>query len=541
MVKYIFVTGGVISSVGKGVVAASLGRILQQRAIRIGIQKLDPYINVDPGTMSPYQHGEVFVTKDGAETDLDLGHYERFLDIDLQRSCSVTSGQIYARVIERERKGDYLGRTIQVIPHITQEIKNAIAYAAKTMSCEVLIVEVGGTVGDVEGAPFLEALREMRFELGKENTIFVHVSWLPYVQVTQELKTKPSQHSLRALRSVGIIPDFVIARADNPIERSLCEKLAHASSIPPSHIFPLSTEKIAYKVPLILEREGLGDYLVKELHLEERAQKPDWKEWEDLIARIEAVPQRTVTIALVGKYVELHDSYISVTESLQHAGRFLGAEIHIKWIHAEQVTDETADAWFADCDGIVVPGGFGGRAVEGKICAARWARTHKVPYLGLCLGMQVLCIELARALIDKTAHTREIDENTAVPIVTLMDDQKNVTDKGGTMRLGVYPCSLVPGTKAANAYGIEDGKTPVYERHRHRFEFNNVYRDVLKEGGLIISGQSPDGSLVEIVELKDHPFMVASQFHPEFLSRPYKPHPLFKAFLEATLAIHKAE
>lgn len=537
MVKYIFITGGVLSSVGKGVVAASLGRILKQRKIKIGIQKLDPYINVDPGTMSPYQHGEVFVTSDGAETDLDLGHYERFLNIDLKKSCSVTSGQIYARVIERERKGDYLGRTIQVIPHITQEIKKAITHAAEAMEAEVLIVEVGGTVGDVEGAPFLEALREMRFELGKENTLFIHVSWIPYVQATQELKTKPSQHSLRALRSVGIIPDFVIARADHPIDRSLCEKLGHAASIPPAHIIPLSTEKNAYKVPLVLEQEGLGQAVMKELQLTCKNDVVDWREWQHLIDRSELEPTRSITIALVGKYVELHDSYISVTESLKHAGHVVGAEVKIKWVHAEQVTDETVQELLSDCDGILVPGGFGSRAVEGKICAARWARVHKKPYLGLCLGMQVLCVELARAFIDKAAHTREIDEETSVPVVTLMDEQKNVTTKGGTMRLGIYPCLIKPATKAGYAYKVEDTDVSkvIYERHRHRFEFNNTYRKELEAAGLIISGQSPDGKLVEIVELKDHPFMVASQFHPEFLSRPNNPHPLFEAFIRAIL------
>ncbi len=536
MTKYVFVTGGVISSVGKGIVAASIGRILQERAVRIGIQKLDPYINVDPGTMSPYQHGEVFVTDDGAETDLDLGHYERFLDISLQKSCSVTSGQIYARVIDKERKGEYLGRTIQVIPHITQEIKTAIRHAAKTMECDVLIVEVGGTVGDVEGAPFLEALREMRFELGAQNTLFVHVTWFPFVQATQELKTKPSQHSLRELRSVGIIPDIVIARADNPIDRSLCEKLAHAASIVPGRVFPLSTAKVAYKVPLILEQEGLGDVVVEQLDLGSSTQKPDWSKWQEVIDRIEECSHRSLKIALVGKYVELHDSYISVTEALAHAGRHAHVDVIIKWVHAEQVTDENAEEFFADCDGIIVPGGFGGRAVEGKICAARWARVHQKPYLGLCLGMQVLCIELARHAISKTAHTCEIDEATDVPIITLMDDQKNMTTKGGTMRLGMYPCKIVPGTKTAQAYGITSTEdAPILERHRHRFEFNNVYRPILKEAGLIISGESPDGSLVEIVELKNHPFMVASQFHPEFLSRPCKPHPLFEAFIESML------
>ena len=534
MVKYVFVTGGVISSVGKGVVAASLGRILQEHGIRIGIQKLDPYINVDPGTMSPYQHGEVFVTNDGAETDLDLGHYERFLGINLQRSCSVTSGQIYARVIDRERKGEYLGRTIQVIPHITQEIKLAIKHAAQTMECDVLIVEVGGTVGDVEEGPFLEALRELRFELGRENTLFIHVTWLPYVQVTEELKTKPSQHSLRALRSIGIIPDVVIARADHDIDRSLCEKLAHAESILPSHVFPLSTEKIAYKVPLILEKEGLGACVMKQLGLSEIGKTPDWSTWQELINRIEAPVQKAVTIALVGKYVELHDSYISVIESLNHAARYARAKVTVKWVHAEQVTEETVDGFLSGCDGVVVPGGFGARAVEGKICAARWARINNKPYLGLCLGMQVLCIELARAVLGADANSCEVNEDTSIPVVSMMNEQKEVTSKGGTMRLGVYPCKIVLGTKTAAAYGVHDLEHDVVqERHRHRYEFNNVYRKSLEDAGLIISGQSPDGSLVEIVELKDHPFMVASQFHPEFLSRPYKPHPLFQGFIDA--------
>ena len=533
MIKYVFVTGGVLSSVGKGVVAASIGRILQERGIKIGIQKLDPYINVDPGTMSPYQHGEVFVTNDGAETDLDLGHYERFLNINLQRSCSVTSGQIYARVIERERKGDYLGRTIQVIPHITQEIKTAIMHAAATMEAHVLVVEVGGTVGDVEGAPFLEALREMRFDLGKENTLFVHVTWLPYMQVTEELKTKPSQHSLRELRSIGIIPDIVIARADHAIDRALCEKLAQASSILPSRVLPLSTEKVAYKVPLILEKEGLGNAIVKQFALEHQIKDPNWTLWQNVVDCIEASGGRSLRIALVGKYIALHDAYISVVEALYHAGRDAKIDIKIKWVNAEEVTLETADDFFSDCDGIVIPGGFGGRAVEGKICAARWARIHKKPYLGLCLGMQVLCIELARAFINTSAHTREIDEQTIMPVITLMDEQKQVTTKGGTMRLGMYSCKIIPGTKAAKAYEISDNKECVDERHRHRFEFNNAYREDLLKAGLIISGESPDGSLVEIVELKDHPFMVGSQFHPEFLSRPGNPHPLFKAFIKS--------
>ena len=533
MTKYIFVTGGVLSSVGKGVVAASLGKILQKRGIKIAIQKLDPYINVDPGTMSPYQHGEVFVTADGAETDLDLGHYERFLDIDLTKFCSVTAGKIYAKVIDQERKGDYLGKTIQVIPHITQEIKKAIMHAAQTMQADVLIVEVGGTVGDLEGAPFLEALRQMQYEQGAGNTLFVHVTWLPYVQVTKELKTKPSQHSLRELRSMGITPEVVIARADQEIDRELCHKIAAFSNIHLDRVIPIVTESNPYRVPLLLEQEGIGNYMMRHFSLD-ALHKADWSDWHALLASSSYVAQKKIKIALVGKYVALHDSYISVTEALKHASFAAGKEIEIVWVDAEQVTTENVELLLGDCNGVIVPGGFGQRAVEGKIIAARWARLHKKPYLGLCLGMQVMCIELAREAINPLATSLELDEFTTVPVVTLMDAQKNVTDKGGTMRLGVYPCRLLPGSKAAWAYQ-EGGSTDaiISERHRHRFEFNNQYRKQLEDAGLIISGESPDGGLVEIVELKDHPFMVASQFHPEFLSRPQKPHPLFKAFLQS--------
>lgn len=528
MTKYIFVTGGVLSSIGKGIVAGSIGKILQERGLSVSVQKLDPYINVDPGTLSPYQHGEVFVTQDGAETDLDLGHYERFLNIDVKRSCSVTAGQIYARVIDKERKGDYLGGTIQVIPHITQEIKCAIEHAAIEVKCDVLIVEVGGTVGDLEGAPFIDAIRQMRFDYGMEQTLFVHLTWFPFLQATGELKTKPSQHSLRDLRSVGIIPDVVVARADQEIPRKLCDKLARFVSVPAPQIFRLTTEKNPYRAPLNLEDEHLGDYLVKHLGLGNKAKKSEWKEWKALIQDIETKFEKEITVALVGKYVELRDAYLSVKEALFHAARHNKTRLNIKWIHAEKVTQEGVEHLFKDCDAILVPGGFGDRAIEGKIIAARWAREQKIPYLGLCLGMQVMCIELARAFINKTAHSMECDEGTITPVVALMDAQKNVVNKGGTMRLGVYPCQLLPGSKAAFAYG---NQTLVHERHRHRFEFNNDYRKELESFGLIVSGESPDGSLVEIVELKDHPFMVASQFHPEFLSRPHKPHPLFDAFV----------
>lgn len=532
MAKYIFVTGGVFSSVGKGVAAGSIGRILQERGISVAVQKLDPYINVDPGTLSPYQHGEVFVTNDGAETDLDLGHYERFLDINVKKSCSVTAGQIYEETIGKERNGDYLGGTIQVIPHITQTIKCAIERAAVQMECDILIVEVGGTVGDVESAPFLEAIRQMRFDCGQEDTLFVHLVWLPYLGATGELKTKPAQHSLRELRSVGIIPDVVIMRADHEMGQDLRDKLARFANVPEKQIFPLCTEKNPYRAPLHLEASGVGKYLVNRLGLENQVKKPDWSHWESIIKRAEKSFTKKITIALVGKYVELQDAYLSVKEALQHASRQHEIQMNIKWVHAEKVTEESVDTLLGDCDGVLVPGGFGERAVEGKIIAARWARTHNISYLGLCLGMQVMCIELARAFIDKAAHSIECNEDTNVPIVALMDEQKNVTKKGGTMRLGIYPCKLLPGSKAALAYGKQQ---EVQERHRHRFEFNNEYRKQLEEAGLIISGQSPDGSLVEIVELKNHPFMVASQFHPEFLSRPDKPHPLFNAFIESTL------
>jgi len=529
--KYIFVTGGVFSSVGKGVVAGSIGKILQEMGVKVGIQKLDPYINVDPGTLSPYQHGEVFVTADGAETDLDLGHYERFLNIDVKKSCSVTAGQIYARVIEKERAGSYLGGTIQVIPHITTEIKESVYNAAKNMEAEVLIVEVGGTIGDLEGAPFFEAIRQMQTENERNETMFVHVTWFPYILATRELKTKPSQHSVRELRSIGIVPDFIIARADYPVDIALCKKLAHFSNIPEERVIPLETETIPYKAPLMLEEYSLGNSIVAHLGLQDKVKKPDWSTWQKIVKEVEKKAEDTITIGLVGKYVELHDAYISVKEALLHAGRNQKINVSIKWIFAEKLTEDNLAATLKECNGILVPGGFGERAIEGKILAARWARIHKVPYLGLCLGMQVLCIELARAFIDKSAHSVECDEKTKTPIVALMDDQKNVTQKGGTMRLGIYPCKLLSGSKAAGAYLASEGM--IYERHRHRFEFNNTYRKQLEEVGLIVSGESPDGSLVEIVELKDHPFMVASQFHPEFLSRPGKPHSLFTAFIKS--------
>ncbi len=533
--KFIFVTGGVVSSVGKGIVASSLGKILKIRGVKIGIQKLDPYLNVDPGTMSPYQHGEVFVTEDGAETDLDLGHYERFLDINLKKSCSVSSGQIYARVLEKERAGKFLGGTIQVIPHVTQEIKNAITLAATEMDAEVLIVEVGGTVGDVEGLPFYEAIRQMQSDYGRENTLFVHVTWLTYIASTHELKTKPSQHSLKELRSIGITPDLVITRADQHIDKALCTKIASFANLNPEHVIPLETLASNYLVPLTLEEHNVGRIITKHLHIS-KAQYDPVKNATSL-KKHNSPSLKTITIGLVGKYISLQDAYISVKEALLHATKINNCSIDIKWINAEEVNEETVNEMLSGCDGIVVPGGFGDRAVEGKIYAARWAREHKVPYLGLCLGMQVLCIEMARTFIDKAAHSIECNEFTSTPIITLMDSQKKVTTKGGTMRLGTYPCTLVEKSKAEQAYKSAGYNTTgvIYERHRHRFEVNNKYRKELEDAGLLISGSSPDGSLVEIVELKDHPFMVASQFHPEFLSRPDKPHPLFSAFIQSVV------
>lgn len=532
--KFIFVTGGVLSSVGKGIVAGSLGKILKTDGVKIGVQKLDPYINVDPGTMSPYQHGEVFVTEDGAETDLDLGHYERFLNISLKKSCSVSAGQIYARVLEKERAGHFLGGTIQVIPHITQEIKEAIKLAAIETNADVLIVEVGGTIGDVEGLPFYEAIRQMQSDYGRENTLFVHVTWLPFVRSTNELKTKPSQHSLAALRSIGITPDLVIARADHPVDLALCKKIASFANLSAERVIPLETFDSPFQAPLALEQFNVSSIIMKHFSLTKSV--ADWSAWKTMIAQKQQINNKKISIALVGKYITLHDAYISVKEALLHAGQNNNVDIEIQWINAEEVTDETAPLLFDSCDGILVPGGFGNRAVEGKICAARWARNNNIPYLGLCLGMQVLCIELAREFIDKAAHSVECNKDTPAPIVALMDAQQNVTQKGGTMRLGVYPCTLVKGSKAAQAYE-QAGQTSgiVYERHRHRFEVNNKYRKELEAAGIIISGASPDGNLVEIVELKNHPFMIASQFHPEFLSRPQNPHPLFTAFIKAII------
>jgi len=526
--KYIFFTGGVVSSVGKGVTAGAIGRLLKERGFKVAVQKLDPYINVDPGTMSPYQHGEVFVLDDGAETDLDLGHYERFIDISLNRVCNVTTGQVYAEVIGKERRGDYLGGTIQVIPHITNEIKRRIGLVAKTTGAEIVLVEIGGTVGDIESLPFLESLRQMRSDVGRENSMYIHVTWLPYIGATGELKTKPTQHSVAELRSIGISPDVIVARSDYPVKDELREKIALFCDVDRRAVLPMVTSDVVYEVPLMLERLGFGDYLLERLGLEARRQ-PDWSEWERVVQEVRT-KKPVVRVALVGKYVELHDAYMSVREALKHAGLSLGVEVEIDWVHSVDL--EKGRGWdlVRQADGVLVPGGFGSRGIEGKIQAIRYARENKVPYLGLCLGMQLMVVEFARHILNnEAANSSEFDRSTPHPVIDLMPDQRAIADMGGTMRLGLYPCQLQPGTLAAQAYG----QPVVQERHRHRFELNNAYRDVLAKGGMRFSGISPDGRLVEIAELADHPFMLATQFHPEFLSRPNRPHPLFVAFLNA--------
>ncbi len=530
--KYIFFTGGVVSSVGKGVTAAALGRLLKERGFKVAVQKLDPYINVDPGTMSPYQHGEVFVLDDGAETDLDLGHYERFIDVSLNRVCNVTTGQVYAEIIAKERRGDFLGGTIQVIPHITNEIKRRIALVAKTTGAEIVLVEIGGTVGDIESLPFLEAIRQMRKDIGRENTLYIHVTWLPYIEATCELKTKPTQHSVRELRSIGISPDIIVPRSDHPVDDDLVDKIALFCDVESKAIFPMVTTPILYEVPLLLEKMGAGDYVLNRLGLGAR-QKPDWTQWSELIQKVRA-PKPMIKVALVGKYVELHDAYLSVREAVKHAALHIGVEVDLAWVHSSDL--EKGKGWdvLKAVDGIIVPGGFGSRGTEGKIQAARYARENQVPYLGLCLGMQLMVVEFGRHVLGNDhVNSTEFDRSTEHPVIDLMPDQRDIADMGGTMRLGLYPCKLIPNTKAAEAYAQFIDKSIVYERHRHRFEFNNAYRDLFAEHGMVFSGISPDGKLVEIAELSDHPFMLGTQFHPEFLSRPNRPHPLFVAFVQA--------
>ena len=527
MSKYIFVTGGVVSSVGKGISVASIGRILKSRDISVSVQKLDPYLNVDPGTMSPYQHGEVFVTQDGAETDLDLGHYERFIDVDLTSASNVTSGQIYSTVIAGERRGDYLGGTIQVIPHVTNEIKRRIREVADLSHAEVVIVEVGGTVGDIEGLPFLEAIRQMRNEESRDNVLYVHVTFLPHIATTNELKTKPTQHSVNELRRIGIQPDIVLCRSDYEIPQSLKDKISLFCDVAKEAVIPLVTAETIYEVPLMLEETGLSELIIRRLSLE--AKDVDLKEWRAMVAKLKT-PKDPVSIALVGKYVELRDAYYSVREALCHAGLHHDRQINLLWVHSEDLECDGNINLLKSAQGIIVPGGFGDRGIEGMVSAANYARQNNIPYLGLCLGMQVMVIEFGRfALGSNQANSTEFDPHTPYPVIDLLPDQHKISDMGGTMRLGTYPCHLVPNTKAAEAYGA----AVVYERHRHRFEFNNLFRESLEQKGLIASGLSPDNRLVEIVEVKNHPWMVACQFHPEFKSRPNSPHPLFASFVGA--------
>ncbi len=525
--RYIFVTGGVVSSVGKGITVASIGRLLKSRNLSVSVQKLDPYLNVDPGTMSPYQHGEVFVTEDGAETDLDLGHYERFIDVNLSRASNVTTGQIYSAVIAKERRGDFLGGTIQVVPHVTNEIKSHIKAIAQETAADVIIVEVGGTVGDIEGQPFLEAIRQMRSELGRDNVLYIHVTLLPYISATGELKTKPTQHSVNELRRIGIQPDVIVCRADYPIAEDTKAKIALFCDVERRAVIPLPTVPSIYQVPLILEEEGLGQLIVERLHLP--AGPAELDQWRQMVERLEA-PKEPLPIALVGKYVEMPDAYLSVREALRHAGAYHDCDVQIQWVHSEDLERDGCEGALRHVKGIVVPGGFGYRGIEGMIAAAGYARQNQVPYLGLCLGMQVMVIEYARHVLNSSEpNSTEFAPTTPYPVIDLMPDQQKVLDMGGTMRLGIYPCHLIEGTRAAAAYG----KPMIYERHRHRFEFNNRYRDMLAEAGLVPSGLSPDGSLVEICEVRDHPWMVGVQFHPEFTSRPNRPHPLFSDFIGA--------
>ena len=534
MAKYVFVTGGVVSSIGKGITAAAIGRLLKSRGITVSVQKLDPYLNVDPGTMSPYQHGEVFVTTDGAETDLDLGHYERFIDSDLTQSSNVTAGQVYTSVIARERRGDFLGGTIQVIPHVTNAIKARITGNADDSGAEVVIVEVGGTVGDIESLPFLEAIRQVRNDVGRDDALFVHVTYLPYIVTSGELKTKPTQHSVRELRSIGIQPDVIAARSDHPMDDEIIEKLSLFCDVETRAVIAIPNVDTIYRVPVHLEDSGLGAFVVERLALD-AVGPPDLGDWRELVRRIEE-PKPSLSVAIVGKYVELRDSYLSVKEALHHAGLAKDVNVDIEWVPAEDLEHPSWERYLERAHGIIVPGGFGSRGVEGMIRAAWYARERELPYLGLCLGMQVMVIEYARHVLGLVgANSTEFDLEAPYPVIHIMEDQEKVETMGGTMRLGGYPCELVPGTKAQAAYGVPS----IVERHRHRFELNNRFKHDLENAGLIASGFYEGKDLVEICEIRDHPFMLGSQFHPEFQSRPTRPHPLFREFITAATAIHR--
>lgn len=530
MTKYIFVTGGVVSSLGKGITAASLGRLLKNRGMKVTIQKFDPYINVDPGTMSPYQHGEVFVTNDGAETDLDLGHYERFIDINLNKYSNITTGKVYSTVIKKERRGDYNGGTVQVIPHITNEIKDQVFRAGEATGADVVITEIGGTVGDIESLPFLEAIRQIKNVVGKNSVMYVHCTLVPYLEAAGELKTKPTQHSVKELRSLGIQPDIIILRTEQQVSKDMKEKIALFCDVGEEAVIEMPDADTLYQIPISLQEQHL-DQLVMD-HFDLEYPEADMVEWKKLIDKVRNLSKVT-EIGLVGKYVELPDAYLSVVESLKHAGYDYDTEINVHWINSETLTKEAIEEELSHVDGIVVPGGFGNRGIDGKIEAIRYARENNIPFFGICLGMQLATVEFARNVIGlEGAHTTEIDASSAHPIIDLLPDQKDVLDIGGTLRLGAYPCKLVDGTKAKAAYGNKD---IIEERHRHRYEFNNAYREQFEEHGLIISGTSPDGKLVEMIELKDHPWFVACQFHPEFTSRPTRAHSLFEGFIGAAV------
>ncbi|MDY2836754.1 MAG: CTP synthase [Bilifractor sp.] len=530
-VKYVFVTGGVVSGLGKGITAASLGRLLKARGYSVTMQKFDPYINVDPGTMNPIQHGEVFVTDDGTETDLDLGHYERFIDENLDHNSNVTTGKVYSTVLQKERHGDYGGGTVQVIPHITNEIKSRF-YRAKTEDEEkIAIIEVGGTVGDIESQPFLEAIRQFQHDIGHENAIMIHVTLIPYLKASGELKTKPTQTSVKALQSIGIMPDILVCRSEYPLRQGLKDKIALFCNVPSSHVLQNLDVEYLYEAPLAMEKENLADVVLECLHLSDP--EPDLSDWTDMVEALRNLKHH-VTIALVGKYIALHDAYLSVVEALKHGGIKNSAEVDLTWIDSEKLNKDNVEEILGDVDGIIVPGGFGGRGVDGMIAAAEFARTHKIPYLGLCLGMQVAIIEYARNMCGyHDAHSIELDPDTMHPVIALMPDQNDVTDLGGTLRLGSYPCELKDGTLARELYG----SSLIHERHRHRYEVNNDYRKPLTDAGMVLSGISPDGHIVEMIELKkeDHPFYVGTQAHPEFKSRPNRPHPLFRGFVAAAL------
>ena len=533
-VKYVFVTGGVVSGLGKGITAASLGRLLKARGYKVTMQKFDPYINIDPGTMNPVQHGEVFVTDDGAETDLDLGHYERFIDESLTKNSNVTTGKIYWSVLHKERRGDYGGGTVQVIPHITNEIKSRFHRNPAAKDTEIAIIEVGGTVGDIESQPFLEAIRQFQHDKGHENVILIHVTLIPYLRASQEMKTKPTQASVKDLQGMGIRPDILVCRSEHPLTDGIKDKIALFCNVPANHVLQNLDVEYLYEAPLAMEKENLAGAVCECLHLD--CPEPDLKDWTEMVDYLKH-PNTDVTVALVGKYIQLHDAYISVVEALKHGGIFSRATVHIKWIDSETVTPKNADELFSDVDGILVPGGFGDRGIDGKIEAIRYARTHGLPFLGLCLGMQLAIVEFARDVIGlKDAHSAELDPQTTNPVIHIMPDQIGIEDIGGTLRLGSYPCVLNKESKAYQLYGTEH----IDERHRHRYEVNNDYRDQLEDAGMMLSGLSPDGRIVEMIEIPEHPWFIATQAHPELKSRPNRPHPLFRGFVEAALA-HKEE